>query len=607
MYSNEMTGLRRSVFYKTAVGFLVFTLLLMLLITFIMGNTNRRNFENAVGPQWKALAGAVGPLVDGKKPEELTGEEKAALSGLLADFVQALQYRDAPADAVLCFTDGGSTRTVLHAGFGTASFQDEDGKEVYVFFDEYLSAEDMWTLLHQAQNPWYDPEARNVLWGYEQNGEIIPQKLEIIQQGRVYWRKEFQPQRVVGLELREYRDVIFYMPDFDAYWSYGGVKAFQSSRDRTARMIEVGLPEKVHSDFAYGMEKPGKPDGDASAEQPYTLLYATDFHPFLLAAKQLLYVYLFGILAAGFLLNIVSGELARYITEPIEGLSRAALKMASGDRNVAYTVEKGRKDEIAELANSLNAMSRNLNTAMDRLQGEYDRQVEREKQRRELTSAIAHELKTPLGIIHGYCEGLQENIREEKRDHYLGVILDETEKMDALVLEMLDLSKLESEAYRLRVESFSLGELAREEVERYRPAAQQKGLHLEVRTDGDGVMTADRGRIAQVVSNFLSNAVRHTPEGGAVQVHVTQEKGLLRVEVENEGPPIPEEQIDKIWNVFYKGDASRERAKGGTGLGLAIAQNILELHGLEYGACNTEGGVCFWFSQKQQESPCSKR
>ena len=306
-------------------------------------------------------------------------------------------------------------------------------------------------------------------------------------------------------------------------------------------------------------------------------------------------------------MNIVSGELARYITEPIEGLSRAALKMASGDRNVAYTVEKGRKDEIAELANSLNAMSRNLNTAMDRLQGEYDRQVEREKQRRELTSAIAHELKTPLGIIHGYCEGLQENIREEKRDHYLGVILDETEKMDALVLEMLDLSKLESEAYRLRVESFSLGELAREEAERYRPAAQQKGLRLEVRTDGDGVMTADRGRIAQVLSNFLSNAVWHTPEGGAVQVHATQEKGLLRVEVENEGPPIPEEQIDKIWNVFYKGDASRERAKGGTGLGLAIAQNILELHGMEYGACNTEGGVCFWFSQKPQEAPCSKR
>lgn len=594
-------GLRRSVRRKTAIGFVVFTLFLLLFITVLLGQAFRQSFERAIGPQWEALAPSMGALLNGKDPETLTGAEKAEISGILADFTETQQYRNAPTDAVLCVSEGTSSRALLHAGFGTASFEDTDGQTKYVFFDEYLSTEDMWSLLREALDQWDYLGSRNMLWGYEKNGEVIPQKLEVIQQGRVYWRKEFQPQGVEGLELHEYRDVTFTMPGFESFRAYGKTSELQKARDHAARMIQFGLPDRAYSDAQYGVEPLKQADGETPIDGPYVLLYATDYHPIWLAVEQLFYLYAAAVIAAVFLVYVVSGELSRYVTEPVEKLNHAALQMACGDRKVAYAVEKGRNDEIAELANSLNVMSRNLNAAMDRLQGEYDRQIEREKQRRELTSAIAHELKTPLGIIHSYCEGLQENIREEKRDHYLDVILDETENMDALVLQMLDLSKLESEAYRLQVEPLSLGELLCGEVERYRPAAERKRLRMETRTEPDCSITADRARIAQVVSNFLSNAVRHTPEGGAIQAAVSRVDGRIRLEVENEGAPIPEEQLGKIWNLFYKGDVSRERAKGGTGLGLAIARNILELHGLDYGVYNTKRGVCFWFAQKKPE------
>lgn len=598
MYS-EMTGLRRSVYRRTAMHFCIFYLLIMLFTTIILALSYRGELIRALELDWGDVSHQVGAVVDGKSPDQLTVEDRAALGGILADFCGKQSYRSAYPDAALCWSDGEKLHPVARTGFGTISFADpDDGTMQYLFMDDYMDVKEISDLLGNARttgpNGWQNEmRALNTVWGYEDGNRIIPQRLEIDWVGSVEsWRKEFQPEHVDGLKLREYRNVIFTMPNFHWVEYYDEAQPYQKGRENLNRYLQFSpsdTPFQVMSQF--GAAKPYYADGYRDGDG-YRLLYAADYHPVWLAVRQMLYVYLIGLIAAGFLISVLSSELSRFVTKPIEGLNRAALEMASGRRDVEYRVEKGRDDEIAELANSLNVMSQNL-------KGEYDRQVEREKQRRELTNAIAHELKTPLGIIHSYCESLQENIHVEKRAHYLDVILDETERMNALVLEMLDLSHMEAEGFRLRMELFLLNELARAEAERYRPAAEEKEVRITLQAEADCRITADRGRIAQALSNFLSNAIRHTPKGGAISVRVCHAEHAVRCEVENDGAPIPEEQQQRIWDVFYKADASRQRTKGGTGLGLAIAKHILELHGMAYGVRNTGTGVLFWFELQQ--------
>lgn len=596
---DKMTGLRRSVYRRTAIHFCIFYLLIMLFVTVILAASHRGELIRALELDWNDVSRQAGAVVDGKSPDQLTVEDRVELNGILADFCGKQSYRSAYPDAVLCWSDGETLHPVARAGFGTISFSNpEDGTVKHLFMDVYMDVKEISDLLRNAKTErfrgqWKDDRTVNTVRGYEDGNRIIPKSLEIDWVGSVEsWRKEFQPEHVDGLELREYRDVVFYMPNFHWVENYDEAQPYQKGRENLNRYLQFSpsdAPFQVMSQF--GAAKlyyaDGYRDGDG-----YRLLYAADYHPVWLAVRQLLYVYLIGLLAAVFLMSVLSSELSRFVTQPIVGLNRAALEMASGKRDVEYRVEKGRNDEIAELANSLNVMSRHL-------QGEYDRQVEREKQRRELTNAIAHELKTPLGIIHGYCESLQENIHVEKRAQYLAVILDETERMNALVLEMLDLSRMESESFRLRMEPFLLDELAREAADRFRPAAEEKEVRIFLQLEPACRITADRGRIAQALSNFLSNAIRHTPQGGVISVRVLHAGHAVRCEVENDGAPIPEEQQERIWDVFYKADASRQRAKGGTGLGLAIARHILELHGMAYGVRNTGTGVLFWFELQQ--------
>lgn len=221
----------------------------------------------------------------------------------------------------------------------------------------------------------------------------------------------------------------------------------------------------------------------------------------------------------------------------------------------------------------------------------YEKQILLEKNRRELTDTIGHELKTPLGIIRTYSEGLKEHISEEKRDHYLEVIIDETAKMDELILEMLDLSKLESKAYTLKEETFCLNTLIQEVLKNKERLFENQELEVTFTADQEWEVVADYKRMMQVINNLVINALIHTPEGGKIQISI--EKG--RVVIENEGEPIPENQLPLIWDAFYKGDKEKERCERGTGLGLSIVRNVLELHKMPYGVNNTDGGVKFWF------------
>lgn len=183
---------------------------------------------------------------------------------------------------------------------------------------------------------------------------------------------------------------------------------------------------------------------------------------------------------------------------------------------------------------------------------------------REMTSAIAHELKTPIAVLSSYAEALQENIDAEKQPHYLSVIREETEKMDRMVLELLDLSRLEAGRYKLKREDFDLEALAKAVIEPLEPEIQSKELKLKWQV-GNPTVHADSYRMGQVVENFMTNAIRHTPQGGVITIRIGTQRETFSVE--NQGKSIAQENLRKVWETFWQGDASRN--KRGSGLGLA--------------------------------------
>ncbi len=228
-----------------------------------------------------------------------------------------------------------------------------------------------------------------------------------------------------------------------------------------------------------------------------------------------------------------------------------------------------------------------LNTAL-----EYAKKAE--KNRRQMTSNIAHELKTPLAIIHSYAEGLKEHTAEEKREKYIDVILSEAERTDNMVLEMLDLSRLEAGRVKLSRDDFSLVSLTQSIFDKLEIAAQNKELQIEFFFPDDFTVTADESRIAQVVENFATNAIKYTPVGGRVKVKIEKERRETLFTIENEAVPLSYEALTKVWEAFYRTDESRSGE--GTGLGLAIAKRIIELHGGKCWVRNTEMGVEFGFA-----------
>lgn len=218
---------------------------------------------------------------------------------------------------------------------------------------------------------------------------------------------------------------------------------------------------------------------------------------------------------------------------------------------------------------------------------------EAENNRRQMVSAIAHELKTPLAVVHSYAEGLQEKIAEEKREQYLQTILTETERMDGMVMEMLDLSRLEAGKVKLARDRFNLAQMVTDAFEKLRPMAEEKKLNIQYQLDENCTVHADEGRIAQAVMNLASNAVRYTPAEGNVTVTVSRVGRQAVLSIANDCVSFTQEELEKVWETFYRREKSRDRK--GTGLGLAITKQIIQLHG---GSCyvkNTDSGVEFGF------------
>lgn len=217
----------------------------------------------------------------------------------------------------------------------------------------------------------------------------------------------------------------------------------------------------------------------------------------------------------------------------------------------------------------------------------YDRQAALEETRRDITNALAHELKTPLGVIRNFAENLAEHNMEEKRDYYLSQIIGQTEEMDRLVKEMIELSKLDSEELVLRKEQVSFSGLIREQAARFAPEMKEKNLHVQYQEEEDFLVEADREYLAKAVWNLLSNAVNYNVTDGSILIRIEADRCMI----ENTGEPMDEEQLLHAFDMFYIGDKSRGRKEKHMGVGLFLTKKILGLHGMSLALENTNEGV----------------
>ncbi len=338
------------------------------------------------------------------------------------------------------------------------------------------------------------------------------------------------------------------------------------------------------------------PDGsEPFPDAEYTVMTAMQASPLKIAMSFLRNMYLitFSVALLGFL--YINSRVRKHLIIPLQMMNEG---IASNWTHISALNEKATKwkepYELWEhyrqtqdaLQNNKNEITR-LNTAL-----EYAKTAE--QNRRQMTSNIAHELKTPLAVIHSYAEGLKEHIAEDKRDKYIDVILSEAERTDSMVLEMLDLSRLEAGKVKLSRDDFSLIALTRSIFEKLEMAAQAKDLQIDFNFPDDFTITADESRIAQVVENFATNAIKYAPTGGHISVTIQTDHSSTSFHIENDSEPLSSEALSKVWDTFYRTDEAR--SGGGTGLGLAIAKSIVDLHGGKCSVRNTKLGVEFGFT-----------
>ena len=327
----------------------------------------------------------------------------------------------------------------------------------------------------------------------------------------------------------------------------------------------------------------------------YKVVAAVRYSPLEIAVDSLLYVYIGLFLLLACCTALLWWVLSRNLISPIETFNEAA-EQSWGALRYKQDYESQWR-EVRQFRDNYYKTRMEIGKGRDelsRVTAALQYAQEAESNRRQMTSHIAHELKTPIAIIHSYAEGLKEHIAEEKRDKYIDVILSEVERTDSMVLEMLDLSRLEAGKVKLSRDDFSLITLTKSIFEKLEMVTQAKELQVEFSFPKDCIITADEGRIAQVIENFVTNAIKYSPSGGRIQVQIGISRSRTTFRIENDCEPLSEEALCKVWDTFYRTDEAR--SGGGTGLGLAIAKNIIELHGGRCSVSNTKTGVAFSFT-----------
>ena len=318
-----------------------------------------------------------------------------------------------------------------------------------------------------------------------------------------------------------------------------------------------------------------------------------------LANRFFFYVGIIGTLLGGIIIWLVTGR----VTKPILSLNELSEKMVHLDFDAKY--EGKAQNEIGLLGENMNKLSRSLEenikglkSANNELMRDIEKKDKIDEMRREFLSNVSHELKTPIALIQGYAEALQEGIGEdpESRDFYCDVIVDESMKMNRMVQKLLTLNQLEFGREVAQMERFDLTAMVGNLIEQGKLLAQKNGISIEMKEYPAYHVWADPFMTEEVFQNYLSNAVHYCKGEKIIRVSMELLDGRVKVSVFNTGDPIPEEALPRLWDKFYKVDKARTREYGGSGVGLSIVKAIMESMNQQYGVDNQENGVTFWFT-----------
>ena len=305
----------------------------------------------------------------------------------------------------------------------------------------------------------------------------------------------------------------------------------------------------------------------------------------------------------GFIITVIlTFIIAKMITNPILELADISNKMGKLDFTAKYA--GNRSDEIQTLGQNMNYMSDRLEKAIYELQEanellkeDIKRKEAIDEMRKDFIANVSHELKTPIALIQGYAEGLNEGLceDEESRKYYTEVILDESEKMNKMVKQLLTLSSLESGNSILHKENFNLTSLIESVLGSISILIGEKNVNIEFDSDKEIFLNADEFKIEEVVTNYISNSIHHVKDSGEIKINVSDDGENITFSVYNTGNPIPEKDLNNIWEKFFKVDKAHSRAYGGSGIGLSIVKAIVEAHNGSVAVRNILDGVEFSF------------
>lgn len=301
-----------------------------------------------------------------------------------------------------------------------------------------------------------------------------------------------------------------------------------------------------------------------------------------LIKNQLIYLTLLTILLS----IVIALFLSRRIAKPISNMTKMATKLANGNYNLVF--ESTGINELDELANSLNYLEQEVSKT--------------DTYRRDLMANVSHDLKTPLTMIKAYAEMIKDITIDDKEKTIknLNVIIEETERLNILVNDILELSKLQNNQDNLNIEEFDIVLLIKDILRRYEIIKETENYNLILESPESIIVKADKKRISQVIYNLINNAVNYTGDDLKVVIRLTEESKDCLVEIIDTGKGIAEEDIQNIWNRYYKQEKNHKRNVIGTGLGLSIVKNILEQHHFKYGVNSVKNqGTTFYFKIKK--------
>ena len=303
--------------------------------------------------------------------------------------------------------------------------------------------------------------------------------------------------------------------------------------------------------------------------------------------KEMLFYISFIVLTIALLLAYA---LSRRIASPIENLTKSATELSKGNYNVKF--DGSAFTETKELARALNKASYEMEKT--------------DFYQREIIANVSHDLKTPLTMIRSYAEKIIDisGDNPEKRNSDLQIIISETERLNRLVTDMMSVSNLQSNNVELHKETFDIVKAAQEVYESFLVLSSSEGFEIHFHPCKSTYVVGDRSRIMQVMTNFVSNAVKYSGDSKYIDIQVTRSSRKVAFHCVDHGVGIPSDEIGHVWDKYYRTSANHERGIEGTGLGLAIVKGILNLHNANYGVESEEGkGSDFWFEMDTVKKP----